>query len=66
MKKVLRGKYFADLEEKKQKMAEALKDVKIDMFRNFSAVESMGFCGSPSHIIPMLCLLYQTLGQQHF
>ena len=35
MKKVLRGKYFADLEEKKQKMAEALKDVKIDMFRNF-------------------------------
>ena len=34
MKKVLKGKYFADAEEVKQKMAEALKDTKIDKFKN--------------------------------
>ena len=34
MKKVLKGKYFADAEEVKQKMAEALKDTKIDTFKN--------------------------------
>ena len=34
MKKVLKGKYFADTEEVKQKMAEALKGIKIDEFKN--------------------------------
>ena len=34
MKKVLKGKHFASLEEMKQKMAEALKDIKIDEFKN--------------------------------
>ena len=32
MKKVLKGKHFADVEEMKQKMAEALKSLKIDKF----------------------------------
>ena len=36
MKKVLKGKCFADVEEGKQKTAEALKGVKIDEFRNCS------------------------------
>ena len=35
MKKVLRGKCFAYVEEMKQKMAEALKDFKIDKFKTF-------------------------------
>ena len=34
MKKVLKGKRFADVEEVKQKMAEALKSIKINKFRN--------------------------------
>ena len=34
MKKVLKGKPFANVEEVKQKMAEALKDIKIDKFKN--------------------------------
>ena len=42
MKKVLKGKYFADVEEVKQptkqqqqqKTAEALKGIKIDVFKN--------------------------------
>ena len=34
MKKVLKGKHFADVPEVKQKMAEALKGIKIDMFKN--------------------------------
>ena len=33
MKKVLKGKHFASVEEVKQKMAEALKGVKIDEFK---------------------------------
>ena len=33
MKKVLKGKQFADVEEVKQKMAEALKGIKIDEFK---------------------------------
>ena len=35
MKKVLKGKCFADVEEVKQKMAEALKGVQIDKFKNY-------------------------------
>ena len=35
MKKVLKGKHFADVEEVKQKMAEALKGMKIYEFRLF-------------------------------
>ena len=34
MKKVLKGKCFVDVEELKQKMAEALKGIKIDKFKN--------------------------------
>ena len=34
MKKVLKGKRFADAEEVNQKIAEALKGVKIDEFKN--------------------------------
>ena len=34
MKKILKGKCFADVEEVKQKMAEALKGIKIDKFKN--------------------------------
>ena len=34
MKKVLKGKHFADVEEVKQKTAEALKGIKIDEFKN--------------------------------
>ena len=34
MKKVLKGKRFADVEEVKQKMAEALKGFKIDVLKN--------------------------------
>ena len=33
MKTVLRGKHFADVEEVKQKMAEALKGIKTDKFK---------------------------------
>ena len=33
MRKVLKGKRFADTEEGKQKMAEALKGIKIDVFK---------------------------------
>ena len=36
MKKVLRGKHFADVEEVKQKVAEALKGIKINKFKNCS------------------------------
>ena len=35
MKKVLKGKCFADVEEVKQKMAEALKDINIDELKNY-------------------------------
>ena len=34
MKKVLKGKCFADVEEVKQKTAEALKGIKINQFKN--------------------------------
>ena len=34
MKKVLKGKHLADVEEVKQKMVEALKGIKIDEFKN--------------------------------
>ena len=34
MKKVLKGRCFADVEKVKEKMAEALKGIKIDEFRN--------------------------------
>ena len=34
MKKVLSGKHFANMGEEKQKMAEALKSIKINKFRN--------------------------------
>ena len=34
MKKVVKGKPFANVEEVKQKMAEALKSIKIDEFKN--------------------------------
>ena len=34
MKKVLKGKHFAYVEEVKQKMAEVLKGIKIDEFKN--------------------------------
>ena len=34
MKKVLEGKHFANVEKVKQKMAEALKGIKIDEFEN--------------------------------
>ena len=39
MKKVLKGKPFADVEEVKQKTAEALKGIKIDEFKNWSSGE---------------------------
>ena len=35
MKKVLKGKHFADVQEVKQKMAEALKGIKTDKLKNF-------------------------------
>ena len=35
MKKVVKRKYFAVVEEVKQKRVEALKDIKIDEFKNF-------------------------------
>ena len=34
MKKVLKGKYFAKVKEVKQKTVEALKDIKINEFKN--------------------------------
>ena len=34
MKNILKGKYFDDVEEMKQKMAEELKGIKIDEFKN--------------------------------
>ena len=34
MKKVLKGKCFANVEEVKQKMAEALKGIKVNEFKN--------------------------------
>ena len=34
MKKVLKGKRFADVEEVKQNMTEALKGITIDQFKN--------------------------------
>ena len=34
MKKLLKGKHFADVEEVKQKTAKALKGIKIDEFKN--------------------------------
>ena len=36
MKNVLKGKYFADVEEVKQKMAEAIKVIKISEFKKCS------------------------------
>ena len=36
MKKLLKGKYFVDVEEVKQKKTEALKGIKIDEFKNYS------------------------------
>ena len=35
MKTVLKGKHFPDVEEVKQKTAEALKSIKIDKFKNY-------------------------------
>ena len=34
MKTVLKEKYFADVEEVKQKMADVLQGIKMDMFKN--------------------------------
>ena len=34
MKKVLKGKYFVDVEEVKQRMAEALKSIKINKLKH--------------------------------
>ena len=34
MRKVLKGKHFASVEEVKQEMAEALNSIKIDEFKN--------------------------------
>ena len=34
MKEVLKGEHFADVEEVKQEMAEALKGIKIEEFKN--------------------------------
>ena len=34
LKKVLKGKHFANVEEVKQKTTESLKDIKIDEFKN--------------------------------
>ena len=34
MKKVLKGKHFVDMKEVKQKMAEALKGIKMNEFKN--------------------------------
>ena len=39
MKKVLKGKHFADVEEVKQKTAEALKGIKIDEFKTVLSSE---------------------------
>ena len=39
MKKVLKEKHFADVEEVIQKMAEAVKGIKIDKFKNCFEVE---------------------------
>ena len=36
MKKVLKGRCFADVKEVQQKMAEALKGIKVDKFKNCS------------------------------
>ena len=36
MKKVLKEKHFANVEEVKQKMAEALKDIQMDEFKDCS------------------------------
>ena len=36
IKKVPKGECFADVEEMKQKMAEAVKGIKIDKFKNYS------------------------------
>ena len=36
MKKIFKGKHFADVEEVKQKMAETLEGIKIDKFKNCS------------------------------
>ena len=36
MKKILKGKHFANVEEVKPKMAEALKGIKINEFKNCS------------------------------
>ena len=41
MKKVLKGKHFADVQEEKQKTAEALKGIKTGEFKKFQAVETM-------------------------
>ena len=35
MKKVLKAKHFADVEEMKPKMTEALKGIKMDEFKNY-------------------------------
>ena len=34
MKKILKGKHFADVEEEKQKIPEALKSIKTEEFKN--------------------------------
>ena len=39
MKKVLKGKCFADVEEVKPKTTEVLKGIKIDKFKNFWAMK---------------------------
>ena len=45
MKSILKGKSFADVEELKQKMAETLKDIKINKFKNcFEQWKSVDRC----------------------
>ena len=41
MKKVLKGNRLAEVEEVKQKMAEALKGIKIDEFKHWSRGEKV-------------------------
>ena len=41
MTNILKGKGFADVEEVKQKMAEALKGIKVDEFKTFEQWKKM-------------------------
>ena len=49
MKNVLKGKHFADVEEVKQKTAEALKGIKIDESKNWFEQRKKCFSGCMLH-----------------